>query len=295
MTTLTVSAQSFSIDISFDNPQRGIVTLNIYDGDTIPRQMRKKVTKGVTTFMGQVERPCYAEVITANGKRYGLFMENSFIAVHINETNLESSVVKGSLTNSQYRYTLELCRLPDGNYDTKKLIAKVEENKSAVFAPLLIYEYIMPRCELSVVNQLAGILDGDAKAAYHYRLLKNRISTINYQMSNKIPDIEFADAKGGKHHTDSLFVDSCYNLILVGASWCKQCRNAESEARHQNQNLNIIKIDIDNDQKQWDAEVINKLQIDHLPFLILVDKNRKIVARDIRAWDIKRTMLLGNL
>ena len=48
-----------------------------------------------------------------------------------------------------------------------------------------------------------------------------------------------------------------------------------------------IVINIDNDKRIWDAPVMQKLGIEHIPFIVIVDKDHKIVARDIRVWEMK--------
>lgn len=285
-----IYAQPFTINVAFDKAQRGKVTLVIYDGDTIARTMQKKVSKGSATFVGQVERPCYAELNTAAGQKLGLFIENNTINVRFNLNEPEASAITGSRANSQFRYVLEQCRQNDGSYDIGQLAKMVSENKSAVFAPLLIYRYITPRSNMTLVKELTSILEGDATKAYHYRLLSSQSSNADWQMTDKLPDIVFADARHERQHTDSLMADSSYNLIIVGATWCKQCSNAKTEALKQNEKINIIVINIDNDKKMWDAEVVEKLQIDHLPYLILANPKGEIVARDIRAWEVRRRL-----
>lgn len=292
VTAHIVSAQSFNINILFESPPRGRVVLTIYDTDTLPHTIRKKATKNNASFNGEVTRPCYAEASLSDGQRVGFFVENSNISVRFNKEAPESSQITGSRTNSLYRYALEQCRESDGSYDVTKLAEHVRENKSAVYAPLLIYRYILPQGNKTLVNELTSALEGDATTTYHYRLLNSQFKKHSSENTDKLPDITFFDSNHKRRHTDSLLVDSNYNLIIVGATWCKQCRDAKEEALRQHKGLNIITIDIDNDKKLWDAEVIKKLQIEHLPYLILVDPKKKIVALDIRAWEIKRELTL---
>lgn len=281
-------AQSFSVNVSFASQPRGKVTLTLFDGDTMPRQMQRKATHGMASFSGQVSQPCYAEVSTTKGQRLGFFVENSDIAVRFDMTDPEKSAITGSRVNSQFRYALEQCRQDDGSYDASSLKVQVEENKSAVFAPLLVYRYLLPLSDPTDIAELASLMTGDATTAYHYKLLAAYLQPTDSNCYTLMPDIVFHTAQNRTLHTDSLLTDTSYNLIVVGASWCRECRNAVVEARRQLQGINIIAIDIDNDRRLWDAEVVEKMQIEHLPYLILVDPEHMIVARDIRSWEIRR-------
>lgn len=294
MAVLHLSAQSFNLSVTFDKAPQGKVTLTIFDCDSVPRMMQKKASRGVATFGGQVSQPCYAEVNTAKGQRLGLFIENSNITVHFNDAEPEASAVTGSRTNSQYRYALEQCRQEDGSYDVDNLAAQVRDNRSSVFAPLLIYKHIMPRCDVEAARELTSVLEGEAKSAYHYRRLHSQSTILSSQHIEDLPDIVFFDSGHKKQHTDSLLTDSTYNLIIVGATWCRQCSNAKEEALRQYKGLNTIVINIDNDKQLWDAEVIRKLQIEHLPYLILVSPDRKKITHDIRPWEIKRLLIVDS-
>lgn len=52
--------------------------------------------------------------------------------------------------------------------------------------------------------------------------------------------------------------------------------------------MNCINIDIDADRRGWDAPFIEKLNIAHLPFIILLDEKGRILSRDVRIWELER-------
>lgn len=291
------SAQTFKLNVAFDSSPRGKVTLMLYNTDTLPRVTGKKMSRNRATFRGELSHPTYAEVIAPNGQKTSLFLENSDINLLFNGKEPEMSHVTGSRTNSQYRYVLEQCREGDGSYNTARLAEHARKDKAATYTPLLIYRYLLPRCEPSTVRELVSMLEGDALESYHYQLLVRELQQPGTQAvggTNQMPDIVFFDSRHKSLHSDSLLSDSSYNLVIVGATWCKQCSNAKQEASRQHEGLNIITIDIDNDKRLWDADVVGKLQIEHIPYLILIDRSKKIVARDIRAWELKRLLKAEN-
>lgn len=270
--------------------------------------MRKKVVDGTATFTGQLAHPCYAEVATVKGHHLVFFVESSDITIRFNEDNPESSPVNGSRINSQYRYALEQSRGSKGEYNIAALTEEVTKNKSTIFAPYIIYRHLMPLINKAKLAELMALLEGEATKSYHYKMLTRHIeSTADIAEGKKMPDIIFTDAKKNEHHTDSLLSDTALNLIIVGASWCKQCKRAENEARQHYKKyladmggaqhpheLNIIVINIDDDNRVWDADIIKRMQIEHIPYLILISPDRKIAAKDIRAWEVGRMLRIDN-
>lgn len=289
LASLPARGQSFNIRVAFKSTTRGVVTLSIFESDTTPRVMINKVSKGKVTFSGQVKQPCFAEMSTDTGKKLGFFLENSTINVRFDEDNPESSAITGSRINSQYRYALEQGRLPDGKYDISLLAAEVAKNRLALFSPTIIYRYIKPLCEKEKVSELVSLLDSNATKTYHYRLLMQQpkdsvLSTID----GKMPDIQFVDSYKKIFHTKYLLKDSTFDLLIVGASWCQQCKNAHDIVRRDAPDVNVIVVNIDDDAKGWDSEIIQKLHIEHLPYLILIAPDNTIVAQDLRAWEVGR-------
>lgn len=301
---MSVAGQTFNINIAFESNPRGKVTLSLYDSDTTPRVMRKKVSKRLVSFSGQVKQPCYAEINTAKGQKLGFFVENSDISIRFNNDNPETSPVTGSRVNSQYRYILEQCRQEDGSYNTSALVAQVKEHPSAVYSPLIIYRYIMPRSDMETVKELTGLLEGDATTSYHYRIINSYTSTplhpytstpLHLYTPTPFTDLTFVDANHKRCRIDSLLKDSTTNLIIVGASWCQQCKNAYKTVVNDVPDINIITINIDDDQQLWDAEIIKKLQIEHIPYLILINPDKTIGEKDLRPWELARFLLHSNL
>lgn len=301
---ISVAGQAFNIKVTFDASPRGVVSLTVYDSDTTPRQLRKKVTKGQVTFKGQVSKPCYAEVSTKKGQKMGFFVENSDITIRFNVENLDGSAVTGSRVNSQYRYALEQCRQEDGSYSTTALATQIREHPSAVYSPLIIYRYLMPRSDMETVKELTGLLEGDATTSYHYRIINSYTSTplhpytstpLHLYTPTPFTDLTFVDANHKRCRIDSLLKDGTTNLIIVGASWCQQCKNAYKTVVNDVPDINIITINIDDDQQLWDAEIIKKLQIEHIPYLILINPDKTIGEKDLRPWELARFLLHSNL
>lgn len=303
LSVMTAVAQTFDINVKFKNAANRTLTLKLYVNDTVPIVKVRKMQKSSTIFKGSLDNHCYAELSTDGGQTLGFFAENSNITVQFDEDNPELSAITGSHINSQYRYALEQCRNSEGEYDVTLLVEEAMKNKTTLFAPTIIYKYILPNIghqqatddkrvwNKANVSKLTEILDGEAKTTYHYRLLNQKIADSSMVTDDgRLPDITFTEGKQYIYHTDSLLKDNTYNVLIVGAKWCKQCRNAYNIVRKEVPNANIILINIDDDIKDWNAEVVKKLKIEHIPYLILIAPDGKIVAKDIRAWEIKRSI-----
>ena len=50
----------------------------------------------------------------------------------------------------------------------------------------------------------------------------------------------------------------------------------------------MITINIDDNPNGWEAQNLKQLSVDHLPYMILVDKNGNVVARDMRMWELEK-------
>ena len=91
-------------------------------------------------------------------------------------------------------------------------------------------------------------------------------------------------------HLDSILVDGCHNIIVVGATYCRQCKNIEKELYNSFPLVHPVVIDIDQLKEGWDAPFLKQLEINHIPYLILLDNKRRIVERDLRIWQLQRIL-----
>lgn len=275
------SQSGFNIEVTSDTLVQGRWMLIVYD--STPRTVQSYKTKAHKTFFkGSVKNPVYAELRHSSTSRpLPFFIENSDIKVLFDFSNPYNSKISGSITNSQMRYILEIC-----NNNSPSCIAQnIEENPTVPFASYLILNYIAPTSDIQYLQNIVASLSGEATTAYHYKELQvmlNRALTL--QPGNKLPSLYFLDADGKSHSVDSLLDNSRRNLLFFAATWCSQCDTIQK--RIDTKEINTIRIDIDHDPNGWDSPIMKKLQIDHLPYLILIDRDRRIVARDIRYWQL---------
>lgn len=273
---------------------KGSATLSVFDGKS-PRLFHARIQDGTCQFdnLG-ISAICYAEIAHPRlAKPIALFVEPSEITVDLRRDNPSLSRVSGSRSNSEYRYALESCQ---GDNKAPSLVQYARQHPDQYFVPFLLldqfailpYEDIVP-----LVDQLSG----DALRAPQYALLREKIrlmaSTLEGQ---RLPDFVFPDANGKSIHFDSVQKDSTYLILSFGATWCDKCKATNQELqnviRHYSSQLDIrlIEISIDKDRLGWDNPMLLQLSIDYIPFLILVSPEGKTLARDLRSWELDRTL-----
>ena len=176
-------------------------------------------------------------------------------------------------------------------YDIGCLAQYVQENPTSPVAPYILERYVPTSVSYETVAALFRQLGGDAVKSYHYRRLQQRLHQLEaLAEGSPIPSFSYTGSDNRTVKIDSVLTGGSYNLIIVGATYCSQCQKIEKEVRESFENVHPVVIDVDRQKDGWDAPLLKLLDIDHVPYLILRDKDRRIVARDLRIWQLKRTL-----
>ena len=286
MLAWTAVAQQFRVNVSAPASLGRDFTLLIYDGDSTARILKPKGKKGPVFFVGKVAGTVYAEL--RNGKVSAplpFFIENSDISVSFKADNPESSPITGSRSNSILRYQLEQC----GTGDADCMARFVAESPSSPLAPYIIDRYLLGSADRDAVGTLYASLTGEAKNAYHYRIVGERLRRMAALAEGcELPKVTVTDLKGNSCILDSLLVAGKYNVIFVGSTYCRQCADVKTALVQSFPDVNTVVFDVDSIAGGWDAPLMQQLEIDHIPYLLLLDTDRRIAARDIRIWELKR-------
>jgi peroxiredoxin len=283
------SAQGF--EISGESSLTGTLTLNIYDGDSSSRSFTAKANKGRFFFSGEVEAPTVASIQHATMQRpLYFYLENSSLSINVNASRPEASIIKGSRSNSEYRYLMERYR---ASADPNGFLRQyVKENNSSIYVPFILYEQ-MPNLDEAVVRQLVGQLTGDARKVYHYTLLRRWMrQTPAVSEGSEMPDFAFLDSKKTRRTFYQVRDTSEYTLLYFTANWCDICARQRDQAQNQleGKNARLLLINIDDNPNGWDAQYLKQLAVDHLPYMILIDPKGIVVGRDLRIWELERAL-----
>lgn len=281
-------------------------TLRLY---TSPRPKTLRPSKeldslGRYCFRGQLSTPVvYAELLFA-GYPYGipLFIEDHPMEVKtaINDNGyLISTSVVGSLTNTTYRFVIEQCTSTEQEQQQSKkecIEHFIRENPTAVIAAALIYNELSfrPDCRYTTIDSLYQLLHGAACSTYHYRQLTQRLQLLaTLEPGQPLPLFDYPDSTGTLHNSDAL--PATLNILLfydtrrIPQSFSHDVQELHHYLHHLPQDtkpVNLIKIPIDRHPKQWDSPMIQRLDINYSPHILIVDAERHIVQRHVYLWQL---------
>lgn len=272
----------FSLTVRTPKSMGKSVTLTVYDSDSNWHRQTKRVKNGECMFSGHLKKTCAAELSFAGNRNMYLFLEATEMNVEVNGDDLEHSPVTGSRTNSQYRYALETTT------DGKALAAYIQENRKSPIAAFLLFRQ-MRNMETTEVEKLYRTLDSAEASCYHYSAVKKHLAeSIALAIGNPLPDFEFIADGEALRFSECLRKDTM-TVIFFGASWCDICKRDIAVAKQVcDDSITCIYIDMADDHRGWDAPWISKLDITHLPYIIMLDRKGRIIARDVRIWELER-------
>ena len=274
-------------EISGESSLSGSVTLTLFDGDSSSHTHTARIDRGLFLFSGTVKGPVLAS-LTHPSMRSPLYfyLENSAIAITLNASRPEVSLIKGSRSNSEYRYVMERYRSDaDPNIFLREY---VQDNPSSIYAPFILYSQ-MQQVDEGVLRQLIGKLTGAAVHTYHYTLLRRwQRETPSVSEGSDMPDFTFADSKRKQVKFSEVRDTAGATLVVVGASWCDRCGQMAARANRlvKDRAVSVLYIRIDDSPAGWDAPFLRQLSVDHLPYAILVGADGRVLARDIRGWEL---------
>jgi thiol-disulfide isomerase/thioredoxin len=155
---------------------------------------------------------------------------------------------------------------------------------------------------LKVLNEVSCTIDNDlAKQLETYRAMKK---------GNIAPELVFDGDNIAKGFTADNFprnlsnIESQYNLVVFGASWCPKCKEELPQIvnlyqKWKNNGLEVVYISLDEnkrdfvefagsfpflsscDYKKWDGKNVENYYVFGTPTMFLLDKNKEILLRPI--------------
>ena len=277
--------------ISGESSLSGIFTLTIYDGDSTYHTFTDKGEKGMFLFSGEVAKPVLASLQHSTMSRpLFFFLENSEIRISLNATRPELSVIRNSRSNSEYRYLMEQFRNASDRNGFLKQYAK--EQPASIYLPFVVYQE-MGNLDDGVVRQIISTIADEGRHTYHYTLLRRWMkATPAVSEGSEMPDFAYLNSKKERCTFEQTRNAEGATLIVFSATWCDRCKTQLAEAQKAlgEKPIEILTINIDDNPNGWDANYLKQLSVDHIPYMILVDKKGLVVARDIRIWELERVV-----
>lgn len=282
-----LSAQGF--ELTGETSLTGTFTLTLFDGDSTSHSLTATANGGLIFFTGEVERPVVAQLEhPAMHQPLFFYVENADISMVINASRPEASVVKGSRSNSEYRYLMEQYRGSDDPNAFLKQWAK--NNAGSIYLPFVLHQQ-RGSLDDAVCRQLVGQVSGEACHTYHYTLLRRWLrETPAVAEGCEMPNFAYLNAQKARCEFAQTRNTEGATLLFFGATWCDRCKQQLDEAARivDTNTARLLVINIDDNPNGWDAHYLKQLSVDHLPYMIWVDKSGTVVARDIRIWELKK-------
>ncbi|MCG6191025.1 TlpA disulfide reductase family protein [Maribellus maritimus] len=170
--------------------------------------------------------------------------------------------------------------------------------------------------EMPFVQSVYSNFDGEIKNSSIGKSLKKQITAQEKTaLGNSFIDIRLADVKGKEIAISELAEDQEYLLLDFWASWCGPCRHENDNMikiynQYHSKGLEIVGISLDvnkeawqraikedhitwaqlSDLKGWNSPLVAKYGIEGIPYTVLVNKEGKIVAKGLRAENLRNKL-----
>ena len=189
----------------------------------------------------------------------------------------------------------------------KKMYAVIQKNKDNVLAAYLQTAGMENVTELAPLKQMYASLSEGAKATEIGKRLAARIAAVEQVgLLAVAPDFTLPDANGNLVSMYS--IKGKLKIIDFWASWCGPCRMENPNMvklynDFKDKGLVVISVSLDERKaawqqavkkdgmpwthlsslKGWKCDVVKQYQVDAVPFILVLDENNRILAKQIRA------------
>lgn len=316
-----LEAQRFTIAGSVPQGVTGMARITLYRTDMPPQVLNQRVKNGTFSLTGDVKHPTIASLTIGNNAPLYLWVENADIVIAYNPDQPSASRITGSRSNSEYRYALEVCAqdavaLSGNGFKGAALLRYASQHLASRYVPFLLWLYYQDD-DYAALDSLCNRMTGEAAEAYHYPLLKRKVGAVrNSSEGCLIPDVTIpfgridnpgnssaasqanAKVKRLEKHSNMVPLDSLISatttFLLVSPSWLEQKKHHFDSLCAAIQccekTAQVVWAATDKAPQGWDELYMQLLNIQRLPYIILIDSQGRIVARDVRVWEAERLL-----
>ncbi len=268
--------------------------------------------KGRFVFRGNTGEIVPA-LLTINGKKkYRVYLE----------PNLNMTMVIGKKTDTpKFENSPQTTRwysiiTPEGKEDGEVYINRLKNwvinNPTDIFTCDIIANYLAYHWSYEQLDKYLNTLKGNATSGYYYKHLRDRnLKLQGLEQANKVPDITLKTFDNKQNSLYSVLRKNQYVLIDFWATWSEDYMNNLHEKqniynKYKDKGFDIYAISLDNnktllsniikdnymewtnvcDYLMWESKPVKDYMITSLPDNFLVDKDGRILARNIQNEDL---------
>ena len=298
--------------------EEGTIVMELLKADGQKEKMATKIVNGRFVFEGEVDKVCMATLVlpTRSGE-VSFFLENSFIEIDGELKDLDKVQISGSRSNDDFLQIANRCNRQKNPMQC--LMNYVLDNPQSIYAPLIVSSYLAPYLNTNELREVFSKLSGEATQMYQYQLLKNHIAELDKDeaLGEKVKDFTLSDINGKPVSLSNFVSQNQYTLIHFWASWDLKSTQGIKDLRllynkYKTEGFNIISISLDDeraawadaikryamqwtnvsDLKRWNSTLVKIYNLEYIPQNILVDKNGRIVAKNLSCEDLNQRLLL---
>lgn len=286
-----------------------VLPLSKLDKEAIPFPPKVKIVNGEFTYAGYIERPQVVN-LKISTKQVRLLLENARYTVNCSFDSLHADQVKGGKMNAQYRAFGSSGMSP---------VEYLQQHVGEEFSAWMAYTFIKEKTEVEIVEKLLTISD---KVSPNGKLFMKRVEALN-KVAPGVPFppvLKLVDANGKPFQMKDMA--GKFVVLDFWASWCPPCiafipKLREHYNAYKDKNVEFVSVSVDESVDKWKGAmeglhmewkqvlaegafksgegVRAMLNINTIPYLIVVDKEGKIAALLNFYEKEKMGEVLGNL
>ncbi|MDA3779712.1 MAG: TlpA disulfide reductase family protein [Bacteroidales bacterium] len=191
----------------------------------------------------------------------------------------------------------------------------VGENTSCVIAPFIVSRYMIHQLELKQLDSIVNLFDASLAQSKYITKINKRVSVLEkVAIGKNFTDFTMNDTIGNPVSLSD-YVGKSYVLIDFWAAWCNPCRKENPNlvanyAKYHDKGFEIFGVSFDKKKEDWiraikkdnitwpqvsDLEYWNNAAgklygINSIPSNVLLDKEGKIIAKNVRGEDLGKKL-----